>query len=83
MKTDIDVARGWLCKAESDLKTVDLLVDAGGPLDTACFHAQQAVEKCLKAVLCAHGVVPPRTHDIGDLTAHAVYTLALAAIGKS
>jgi HEPN domain-containing protein len=67
MKTDTDVARGWICKAESDLKTAEIVVAAGGPFDTACFHAQQAAEKSLKAVLCLHGVVPPRTHDVGEL----------------
>jgi len=29
-----------------------------------CFHAQQAVEKSLKAVLLAHGVSFPRTHNL-------------------
>ena len=33
-----------------------------------CFHAQQAVEKALKAVLAARGVEFPFIHDIGGLT---------------
>ena len=32
-----------------------------------CFHAQQAVEKALKAIIAAVGEDPPRTHDIGAL----------------
>ena len=32
-----------------------------------CFHAQQAVEKSLKAVLLAHGMVFPYTHDLAQL----------------
>ena len=31
------------------------------------FHAQQAVEKLLKAVLSHHGVTYGRTHDLGRL----------------
>ncbi len=67
MKSDIDVAKGWIQKAESDLKTAEILISAGGPLDTCCFHTQQAAEKCLKAMLCLYGIVPPRTHDLGEL----------------
>ena len=32
--------------------------------DAACFHAQQAVEKLMKAVLIACGEMPPRAHDL-------------------
>ncbi|MCZ6553652.1 MAG: HEPN domain-containing protein, partial [SAR324 cluster bacterium] len=31
------------------------------------FHAQQAVEKALKAVLCARDLQHPRTHDLSEL----------------
>ncbi|WP_157265893.1 HEPN domain-containing protein [Azohydromonas aeria] len=31
------------------------------------FHAQQAIEKALKAVLSRHGVLVPRTHRIDQL----------------
>ena len=34
----------------------------------ACFHAQQAVEKLLKAVLVFHGIDYQRTHDLHTLT---------------
>ena len=33
----------------------------------ACFHAQQAVEKLLKAVMVLHGVDYQRTHDLYTL----------------
>lgn len=33
------------------------------------FHVQQAVEKALKAWLCALGVTFPRTHDLDELGA--------------
>ena len=36
-------------------------------LELLCFHAQQAAEKALKAVLVAQGETAPRTHDIAIL----------------
>jgi hypothetical protein len=41
-------ARAWLAKAESDRLAARRLLDAGGPFDAVCFHAQQACEKALK-----------------------------------
>ncbi len=35
----------------------------------ACFHAQQAVEKSLKAVACVRRVAFRRTHDLEELAA--------------
>jgi HEPN domain-containing protein len=32
-----------------------------------CFHAQQAAEKSLKAVLIGRGIAPPRSHNIRTL----------------
>ena len=32
------------------------------------FHAQQACEKCLKAILCQHGIAYRRTHDLQELS---------------
>lgn len=34
------------------------------PFESVCFHAQQSVEKSLKAVLAADGVTPPRIHNL-------------------
>ena len=36
-------------------------------LDTACFHAQQTIEKLLKAFLVFHNFPVPRTHSINFL----------------
>jgi HEPN domain-containing protein len=36
-------------------------------LEALCFHAQQAAEKAIKAVLVVRGITPPRTHNIGTL----------------
>jgi HEPN domain-containing protein len=63
------VIREWVDKAENDLKTAahTLTLGRGSPTDTVCFHAQQCVEKYLKALLVWYGIDFPKTHDIGSL----------------
>jgi HEPN domain-containing protein len=39
------------------------------PTDTVCFHAQQCVEKHLKALLVLRAIVFPKTHDISPTSA--------------
>lgn len=54
--------------ARSDLRAVRLLAaDAEQGNDVIGFHAQQAVEKAIKAILVASGVEIPRTHDLSFL----------------
>jgi len=72
MNGPADLARGWLRKADSDLATAELVVAGDGPYDTACYHAQQAVEKSLEAVLAHCGTSIPRTHNVEDLGQAAV-----------
>jgi len=67
MNGPAELAKGWLAKADSDLATADLVMKAGGPSDTACYHAKQAIEKCLKAALAFSGVAIPRTHNLEEL----------------
>lgn len=60
----------WLIKAEHDLTTARTMLSTDPPVtDTACFHAQQCVEKCLKAYLVAVGVQVERTHYLPRLIA--------------
>jgi len=52
MKQPVDLARAYLKLADRDIKALDLLIHSREIDDeTVGFHAQQAVEKCLKAVL--------------------------------
>jgi HEPN domain-containing protein len=64
MKSNHDVARGWLRKADSDLRNAELCLAADESLDTACFHCQQAAEKALKAFLIDRGLTCPLVHDL-------------------
>ncbi|GFO62234.1 HEPN domain-containing protein [Geomonas paludis] len=55
----------WLHKADNDLQNIrNNLAAEEIPTDTICFHAQQAIEKVLKAVLVAHGQNASKTHDL-------------------
>jgi HEPN domain-containing protein len=58
----------WLSHAESDLKLASLASkDSQIIRGQVCFHAQQAAEKSIKAVLLFKGVEFPLTHDIEEL----------------
>jgi HEPN domain-containing protein len=67
MKTPRDHAESLLFKASHDLIAARAILAAGDALDTVCFHAQQTVEKSLKAVLALHEIEYPRRHDVGEL----------------
>jgi HEPN domain-containing protein len=56
----------WLMFAREDLRAAQILLPEG-IYSQACFHAQQCVEKCLKAALARAGQSAPRTHSITDL----------------
>jgi len=64
----LEVARILLEKASGDLAAVELLAGDDAQADHVIgLHAQQAVEKSLKAVPASRRVEIPRTHDIGYL----------------
>jgi HEPN domain-containing protein len=56
----------WIAKAEADRATAarELRATESPNYDAVCFHAEQAVEKLMKAMLIHLGVTPPRTHDL-------------------
>ena len=65
-----DAAVSWIAKAVQDLAVADLVVASEVGVNwAACFHAQQAAEKALKAVLVLHGIDFPRSHALERLAA--------------
>jgi len=54
----------WLEFAEIDLKAAKTLLEEGSLSSVVCFHAQQSVEKCLKALIESRGLNPPKSHDL-------------------
>jgi HEPN domain-containing protein len=65
----IAVVGEWVSKAENDLKNAAYTLQMGEecPTDTVCFHAQQCVEKYLKALLVLKGIDFPKTHDVSRI----------------
>ena len=64
-RESLEQARPWLDQAWADLKVAEGL-ETTAPF-AACFHAQQAAEKALKAVYVAHGLPFPWTHSVQEL----------------
>jgi hypothetical protein len=63
-----DLAKLLMEKAAGDERILFRLIDEDDiPDDGLGFHAQQAVEKTIKAVLAHHGVSYERTHNIAYL----------------
>jgi HEPN domain-containing protein len=68
-KEQDEYLNNWLFRAKEDISVIDSLFNTDPVLyaSTICFHAQQAVEKFLKAFLVYHNVDFPRTHDVDFL----------------
>lgn len=60
-------AQDWLRHARSDLALAGMQKTKRLLYEHLCFHAQQAAEKALKAVLVHHGIRAPRSHDLSYL----------------
>lgn len=58
------MAAEWLKSANDDLALIDEIIDKENFTNIAAFHAQQAVEKTLKALLEYHNRSIPRKHDL-------------------
>lgn len=65
------LVRRWLSKARTDLTVALVVLEQGPDMDpwVCCFHAQQAAEKALKAVIVAQGAEPPFIHNLVALQA--------------
>ena len=59
----------WVTKAEGDYATAgrELRASECPNYDAACFHAQQCIEKSIKAYLASRNIDSPKTHDLGRL----------------
>lgn len=68
MPPELEEVKRWLEKARRDTSTVEkLLVGDATETDVAAFHAQQAVEKLLKAFLVHRAIEFEKVHDLGKL----------------
>jgi|HubBroStandDraft_4_1064222.scaffolds.fasta_scaffold47434_4 HEPN domain-containing protein len=65
MASEQDLAEQLLRRADEDAAGAKGMLSIDEVADVlVCFHAQQAVEKALKAVLAAHGVEFAHRHDL-------------------
>lgn len=63
-----DLAALLIRKADQDIYVLDkLAADAEAPIEVFGFHAQQATEKLIKAVLVRRNIPYTRTHRLGEL----------------
>jgi len=67
MQREMDLPAEWMRYAKSDLALSKAPVSGDVLLENLCFHAQQAVEKSIKAVLITKGIPFPKTHNIDTL----------------
>jgi HEPN domain-containing protein len=63
MKNVLDLSAGFARKARTDPIAMKACQRAGAP-EAACFHAQQAAEMAMKAVILSRDFDFPHTHDI-------------------
>lgn len=58
----------WIRFAREDLEIAQLIMAQSSVPRAACFHAQQAAERALKALLIARGRDFPKTHELFGLS---------------
>ena len=69
----IDYHKAWILKAESDLRTAEVLLHQDNPItDTAIYHTQQCAEKALKGFLAFKRSEIEKTHNLSDLVVQCV-----------
>ncbi len=61
--------REWIDKADGDYRVAkrEAAIVDGPNYDAVCYHAQQCIEKLMKALLIQLGVTPPKTHNLLEL----------------
>ena len=64
-----EIVKDWMRHARSDMAIAKMLENDEIASEIIVFHAQQAVEKALKALLIQRQIEFPRTHIIGVLLA--------------
>lgn len=64
-----ELVKEWMDFADMDYRTAVHLDENmyPKPLETICYHCQQAIEKMLKGALVGYGMKIQKTHDLGLL----------------
>ena len=61
------LTRDWLNSAEDDLISIKTLLDNPNLTNIVAFHAQQAIEKSIKAIVEEFGITLIKTHNLQTL----------------
>lgn len=64
MKRGGESVKEWFSFAKEDFKLASLGLESGIIPELLCFHAQQSVEKAIKALLLQYDQDFPKTHNI-------------------
>ena len=63
----IEIAREWIKASSSDLRTISKIIDDEYLTHIVAFHAQQSIEKSLKAYLAFKSKKIPKVHKLQTL----------------
>lgn len=76
---------GFMYAASKDAAAVEALAAAGlaDHCEAITFHCQQAAEKMVKNLFPENGLVPPKSHDVGDLLSTAINSGWIEASSES
>lgn len=58
-----EMSDSWFNFAREDMRVAEWTMSEGIHNQT-CFHSQQCVEKVIKGMLVARGIVPPKIHTL-------------------
>jgi HEPN domain-containing protein len=59
-----EASQEWLSAAQDDLKTITHLENDEGLTNISAFHAQQGIEKCLKAIIEEYELGAVKVHNL-------------------
>jgi HEPN domain-containing protein len=77
---NVDLARDYVRRAEIRLRAIDVLFESESWPDVVR-ECQEAVELALKGFLRAHGIEPPRIHDVSQVLVQEQERLPAAVRG--
>ncbi len=81
-----EIAEHWLIAAQDDLLVLERIMPDERLSHMAAFHAQQCIEKSLKAIIEEHALGHIRTHNLARLfeivRPHAIFDVDVILIEK-
>jgi HEPN domain-containing protein len=76
------LTEAWLVAARNDLDVIERIIEDSHLSHIVAFHAQQAVEKCFKALMEEHEVDAQKVHSLVTLHAKIEFFLDGTALDR-